>query len=57
MQTSPKPVPKKNQPRKRSAAWRREVHREAMAALARAKARDALWRAKREEQRRARGVS
>jgi hypothetical protein len=43
---------KKVQPVKRSAEWREAVHAEAMSALARARQRDAVWRAKRDEARR-----
>jgi hypothetical protein len=53
----PKPSRPKNQTEKRPPAWYAKVRREAREALARARERDRLWREKREEQRRAGGVS
>jgi hypothetical protein len=49
-----RPPRDKNQ-QKRTPQWHEEVHREAMAALARARARDAEWRAKRDAERRDKG--
>jgi hypothetical protein len=45
-----KPSSKKQQ-EKRTAAWREEVHREALGALERARAPDASWRKRRDEAR------
>jgi hypothetical protein len=43
--------PRKNQSVKRTAAWRREVHLEAVSALERVRKRDSAWRARRDAER------